>query len=130
MASADYSWFPCPGCGGEVGVPADWIDRFVECPKCGETFSLISQLRYRPGSRIERKLENAYAALGLGLLSIPCGWTFVLPLVGVVYFFLALDSARLEKAPVPRFAIVGLVLSCGFGLVECLFWIFPPRFWF
>jgi len=28
-------WVDCPGCDGEVGIPAGWTEETVSCPQCG-----------------------------------------------------------------------------------------------
>jgi hypothetical protein len=49
----DIRWLPCNGCGGEIGVPADWVDFQVKCPECGTTVKGHGTLLYRSANVVQ-----------------------------------------------------------------------------
>lgn len=48
----DATWITCPGCSGEIGVPADWPAEVVSCPKCAAIVRMDERMRvlWRPKS--------------------------------------------------------------------------------
>jgi hypothetical protein len=131
----DHRWFTCRGCQGAVGVPLDWRDNTVECPECNASVQVNCKVLYRPpaaapsttavGPAIQKSASHelsskSQSALVLGIASIVLGWTFVVPLIGMCYYWEAASHAEKEKIPVPGKATVGIALSLVFGVIQGL----------
>jgi hypothetical protein len=136
-----YRWIRCGGCHGEIGIPPDWKERSVECPKC-ETWVQVKangQVVYRPpGEAAQRPshsgpstapaaapgspsldlIRQADKAMISGILSIILGWTFIVPFFGVCMYYETAKLAKEESVLVPGKATVGLVLSLLFGIAQ------------
>jgi DNA-directed RNA polymerase subunit RPC12/RpoP len=144
-AADDYIWIKCRGCGGEIGVPSDWNDPGAECPSCGLIIQVHGRVLYRPPTSgsvnsalgPQSATQNPFAipvpkspSLELGrqsdwtmiwgILSVVLGWTVMVPLIGLCPYYEASTLARKEGIPIPRRAIVGLILSLLFGTVQTI----------
>jgi len=144
-ASEDYVWIKCRGCGGEVGVPSNWDNPAVQCPSCKATTQVQGGVLFRPPSpggvifapspQSATLTNPQYALLKSpslelgrqsdwtmiwGILSIVLGWTMLVPLFGFMGYGEVSKLAGRETIPIPRRAIVGLILSLLFGIVQTI----------
>jgi ribosomal protein S27E len=144
-ASDAYLWIKCRGCGGEIGVPSHWDNPAVQCPSCKATMQVQGGVLFRPptpGSvnfapAPQSTTQNPFAiplpkspslelvresdgAMFWGILSVVLGWTVFVPVCGLAYFAGASTTAQKEGIPIPRRAIVGLILSLLFGTVQTI----------
>lgn len=135
-----HRWVKCKGCGGEIGIPANWEDETVECPECREQVRVHGKVLYRkpadqkapepafvqvvaPSIKKTPSLElekEADSALTFGILSIFLGWTFIVPFIGLCQYLGASSMADKEKVRVPTKATTGLILSIVFGACQGL----------
>jgi hypothetical protein len=144
-ATDDHLWMKCRGCGGEVGVPSNWGNPAVQCPSCKLTMQVQGEVLFRPPTHgianfaaapqsatltnsqhsllqspsLELGRESDWAMVW-GILSVVLGWTVLVPLFGLVGYGEASTLARKEGVPIPRRAIVGLILSLLFGTVQTI----------
>lgn len=144
-ASEEYLWIKCRGCGGEVGVPSDWDGPGVQCPSCGLTVQVHGKVLYRPPASSPQNVAPAAesptrtqpavsvpkspslelgrksdGAMVCGILSVVLGWTVLVPFVGIAFYSDASVMAEKERIPVPRKAVVGLILSLLFGTIQTI----------
>lgn len=144
-ASEDYLWIKCRGCGGEVGVPSDWEGPGVECPSCGLTVQVQGRVLYRPPASSPPNVAAAAQpptrtqpltsfpkspslelgrqsdwTMVWGIVSVVLGWTVLVPILGLLCYAEASATARKDGVPVPRKAIVGLILTLLFGGVQTM----------
>jgi hypothetical protein len=136
----DYRWIQCNGCGGAVGIPTDWTDNTVECPRCRLPVHVRGRVVYRPPAQARSAtgpqnrqpslelIRKADSAMVYGIVSVLLGWTIIVPVSGVLTFNEASDMAKKEQVLVPGKATVGLVLSLLFGVSQGL--VLISRFFF
>lgn len=58
----ELRWLPCSGCSGEVGVPPDWGEAAVRCPKCGASVEVRQPqagVVWRPGAGASQTSSNS-----------------------------------------------------------------------
>src|SRR5260370_41940449 len=54
-----YRWIKCEGCDGRIGIPADWNENTVICPKCESVVPVNGRVLYLPPNMAARHQDTA-----------------------------------------------------------------------
>jgi hypothetical protein len=134
-----HRWLKCIGCKGEVGLPHDWDEPSVSCPRCGEVIITNPKILYRPEERpapppvpprppLSLPLQptaagpsligKADVALAWGVACMFFGWTVIVPLISVCCLLNVNSAAKAQNAAYPTRAVIATILTVTFGFIQ------------